>query len=53
MVQPEHAGAVNVRIQHDLTVDFADPEVAEPSATVGLAGGGDCSVVSAHDIPDL
>jgi hypothetical protein len=29
-VQAEYAGAVDVRVQHDLTVDLADSEIAEP-----------------------
>jgi len=40
-------------VQHDLTVDLADTEIAEPSATMDLASGKDCSIVGAHDIPDL
>ena len=28
-------------IQHDLSIDLADTEIAEPSRTMGLAGGED------------
>jgi hypothetical protein len=53
MVQSEHTRAVNVRIQHDLTTDLADTEIAEPSTAVDLAGGGNGPVVGAHDGLDL
>jgi hypothetical protein len=49
MVQSEHAGTVNMRVQHNLTIDLGYPEVAEPPTAVNLASGGNGPVVCTHD----
>jgi hypothetical protein len=49
LIKPEHTGTINMRVQHNLTIDLADPEIAEPSTAMDLAGDGNGTVVGAHD----
>lgn len=53
LVEPQYTRTVDVRIQYDLTVDLADPEIAESSNAVNLAGGGDGAVIGSHNVFDL
>jgi hypothetical protein len=41
-----------MRIQHNLTIDLADTEIAEPSAAMDLAGDGNGAVIGTHDSLD-
>ncbi|MGH3696703.1 MAG: hypothetical protein ACRDRX_22410 [Pseudonocardiaceae bacterium] len=52
LIEAKDAGAINMRVQHDLPINLADPEIAEPPATVDLASDGDSAVVRAHNMLD-
>ena len=45
LIEPKYARAINMRIQHNLTIDLCHPEIAESSTAVNLAGGGNSAVL--------
>jgi hypothetical protein len=49
LIKPKDAGTINMRIQHDLTIDLCHPEIAEPSTAMNLTGDGNGPVVGTHD----
>jgi hypothetical protein len=50
LIEPKYARTINMRIQHNLTIDLADTEIAESSTAMDLAGDGNGPVVGTHDI---
>jgi hypothetical protein len=52
-IKPKDAGIINMRIQHNLPIDLADTEIAEPSTAMDLAGDGNSTVIGTHDNLDL